>query len=96
MGLAPFEMAVRPCVSGQTLAPLTGTTLPLPPATRDGAALASSSRERFGRPRSEVEAALKSRSQAADANDAASNGASRAAETFGRRQKKPKAGKGDT
>ena len=95
MGLAPFEMAIRPCVGGQTLAPLTGTTLPLPPTARDGAALADTSRERFGRPRSEVEAALKVRGRAPDTTDAAGSGTPDTAKTFGRRQKKPKAGKGD-
>jgi hypothetical protein len=64
MGLARYEFAMRPLVDGQTLAPLTGTTLPLPPAIRDGAALAEASRERYGRPRTEVEAALKVRGQA--------------------------------
>jgi hypothetical protein len=64
MGLARYEFAMRPLVDGQTLAPLTGTTLPLPPAVRDGAALAEASRARYGRPRSEVEAALKVRGRA--------------------------------
>jgi hypothetical protein len=64
MGLARYEFAMRPLVDGQTLAPLTGSTLPLPPASRDGAALAEESRERYGRPRAEVEEALKVRGQA--------------------------------
>jgi hypothetical protein len=64
MGLARYEFAMRPLVDGQTLAPLTGITLPLPPASRDSAALAEASRERYGRPRSEVEAALQARGKA--------------------------------
>lgn len=64
MGLARWEFAMRPLVDGQTLAPLTGSTLPLPPASRDGATLAEASRERYGRPRSEVEDALKVRGRA--------------------------------
>jgi hypothetical protein len=64
MGLARHEFAMRPLVDGQTLAPLTGTTLPLPPAVRDGAALAEQSRERYGRARSEVESALQARAKA--------------------------------
>jgi hypothetical protein len=31
MGLSRYEIAGRVCVDGQTLAPLTGITLPLPP-----------------------------------------------------------------
>jgi hypothetical protein len=64
MGLARYEFAMRPLVDGQTLAPLTGTTLPLPPTSRDGAALAEASRQQHGKPRSEVEAALQARGKA--------------------------------
>jgi hypothetical protein len=64
MGLARYEFAMRPLVDGQTLAPLTGTTLPLPPASRDGAVLAEQSRTRYGRPRADVEAALQARGKA--------------------------------
>jgi hypothetical protein len=64
MGTARWEFAMRPLVDGQTLAPLTGTTLPLPSAVRDGTALAEASRERYGRPRAGVEAALQARGQA--------------------------------
>lgn len=60
-GLAAYEIAMRPCVEGATLAPVTGRTLPLPEPTTDGAALGAASRERFGRPRAEVEAALRAR-----------------------------------
>jgi hypothetical protein len=60
-GLSAYEIAMRPCVNGATLAPVTGRTLPLGPATTDGAALARASQQRFGRARAEVEAALRSR-----------------------------------
>ncbi len=94
-GLAPFEFAMRPLVNGQTLAPLTGTTLPLPPVTRDGTALAEASRQRYGRPRSEVDAALKVRGRAPGSTAEANTDASGKARVFGRRRKKPKAAKGD-
>jgi hypothetical protein len=60
-GLAAYEIAMRPCVGGATIAPVTGRTLALPPGVTDGAALAAAARERFGRARSEVEAALRHR-----------------------------------
>jgi hypothetical protein len=66
VGLSRYEFAMRPLVDGQTLAPLTGSTLPLPPVSRDGAALAAASRERYGRPRAEVEAALQARAKATE------------------------------
>lgn len=59
--LAAYEIAMRPCVNGATLGPVTGRTLPLPPATSDGAALAQASLARWGTPRPEVEAALRAR-----------------------------------
>jgi Type IV secretion-system coupling protein DNA-binding domain len=64
-GLAAYEIAMRPCVNGATLGPVTGRTLPLGPATTDGAALAHEARQRFGRARAEVEAALASRIEGA-------------------------------
>jgi hypothetical protein len=60
-GLAAYEIAMRPCVGGATLAPVTGRTLPLPEPTTDGAALGAASRRRYGQPRAEVEAALRAR-----------------------------------
>jgi hypothetical protein len=60
-GLAAYEIAMRPCVDGATLGPVTGRTLPLMPPSGDGAALARASRERFGVPRAQVEAALRER-----------------------------------
>lgn len=59
--LPAYEIAMRPCVDGVTLAPVTGRTLALPPATTDGAALGTASRRRFGVARTEVEAALRNR-----------------------------------
>jgi hypothetical protein len=57
-GLAAHEVAIRACVNGQTLRPVTGTTLPLPEPIRDPAELAHESRKRFGVPRADVEAVL--------------------------------------
>jgi hypothetical protein len=59
--LAAYEIAMRPCVGGVTLGPVTGRTLALPASTTNGAALAQASGQRFGRPRAEVEAALRAR-----------------------------------
>ena len=56
--LGAYEVAVRPSVGGAMLTPVTGKTYPLPEPTRDGDALAHASRERFGVPRDEVEAAI--------------------------------------
>ncbi len=55
--LGVFEVAIRPCVGGATLTPVTGTTYPLPEASRDGEVLAQASRQRYGMARDEVEAA---------------------------------------
>lgn len=59
--LPAYEIAMRPCVNGATLGPVTGKTLPLPPATTNGVALASEARTKLGRPRLEVEAAIAAR-----------------------------------
>jgi len=61
VGLGAHEIALRPCVDGATLGPVTGRTLALVPATTDGATLAQASLSRYGRPRAEVEAALQER-----------------------------------
>ena len=63
-GLAAYEIALRPCVDGATLGPVTGRTLPLPGPITNGAALAQASRERFGQSRIDVEAALRRRIEA--------------------------------
>ncbi|HEY1915738.1 MAG TPA: type IV secretion system DNA-binding domain-containing protein [Streptosporangiaceae bacterium] len=61
MGLGRYEVAIRPCFDGATLPPVTGTTLPLSEPVRDSDELAHVARERWGRPRSEVEADLQAR-----------------------------------
>jgi hypothetical protein len=60
-GLNAYEIALRASVNGPTLPPATGRTLPLTPATLDGAVVARLSGERYGMPRVEVEAALAAR-----------------------------------
>lgn len=91
MGLAKYETAIRPCVDGQTLPPLTGSTLPLPPPTRDGVALAEASRQRHGKPRAAIEAALKVRGRAPDEDGSASSVATKP-KTYGRRKKTSEGG----
>ncbi len=61
MGLDRFEAAMRPCVGGRTLSPVTVTTLPFPESTSDADELAKLSRERWGVDRAEVEAGLQAR-----------------------------------
>ncbi|MGH3191134.1 MAG: type IV secretory system conjugative DNA transfer family protein, partial [Streptosporangiaceae bacterium] len=61
VGLAAYEVAMRPCVDGATLGPVTGRTLPLVPPVSDGVSLARASRAQFGRPRAAVETALRER-----------------------------------
>jgi hypothetical protein len=67
-GLGAYEIAIRPCVEGATLGPVTGRTLPLGPPTTDGAALAQASLSRYGRPRAEVETALRERLESRSGN----------------------------
>jgi hypothetical protein len=55
--LGPYEVAIRPYVGGSTLTPVTGRTNPLGEPTRDGRELATQSRQQFGVPREEIEAA---------------------------------------
>lgn len=62
-GLGRFEAAARCCVDGQTLPPVTLTTLPPDPPLRNPTELAATSRERYGVPRAEVEAAMRRRLQ---------------------------------
>lgn len=59
--LGAFEIAMRPCVDGATLGPVTGRTLPPSSPTTDAPELAQASRERFGLQRAEIEAALEAR-----------------------------------
>lgn len=74
VGLGAYEVAIRPCVQGATLGPVTGRTLPLSPPTTDGAALIQASLSRDGRPRAEVEAALQERLQGRSGNDGLGRG----------------------
>jgi hypothetical protein len=53
--LGLYEVAVRPCVDGVTLPPITGRTRPLPEVIRDGADLSAASRRRYGQPAAEIE-----------------------------------------
>jgi hypothetical protein len=59
--LGPHEVAIRPCLNGVTVAPVTGVTLPLEEPVRDADVLAATSRHLYGRPRNEVEAAIRNR-----------------------------------
>jgi hypothetical protein len=61
MSLGRHEIAARFCVDGQTRPPVTGKTVPLGEPIRDAFALMQASRERFGVPRADVEAALRAR-----------------------------------
>ena len=61
MGLGRFEIALRPSVDGQTVTPVTGTTMPLGEPVRGGDELAQLGRVRWGRARAEVEADLAAR-----------------------------------
>jgi Type IV secretion-system coupling protein DNA-binding domain len=87
MGLAQFEVAVRPCVHGQTLAPVTGTTLPMSAPSQDAQGIAVASRQRHGQPRSDVEAAIKVRSTSPVAGKTAdTNADASTTRRFGRRR----------
>lgn len=59
--LDAFEAAIRACVDGQTITPVTGATGPLPERLRDPQVLAEVSQGRYGTPRADVEAARKAR-----------------------------------
>ena len=61
MTLGPFEVAVRACVTGTTQRPVTATTYPLPPPTRDPLQLAAASATRYGQPRQMIEDELAAR-----------------------------------
>jgi hypothetical protein len=68
MNLPEYEVAMRPCVDGRTLTPVTGRTLALPSPLRDPERLAAISRERYGRSKSEVEEAISRRQQSRPRN----------------------------
>jgi hypothetical protein len=59
--LGAYEFALKPCVHGQTLSPVTGMTLPLGDPLRDIEELAQASRERYGMARAAIEAGLRAR-----------------------------------
>jgi Type IV secretory system Conjugative DNA transfer len=60
-GLDTFEFALKPCIHGQTLSPVTGRTLPLGEPLQDANELAHASRERYGMTRPAIEAGLRVR-----------------------------------
>jgi TraM recognition site of TraD and TraG len=61
MGQGRYEITARLCIDGQTRSPVTGRTLPLAPATRDGEALRHELATQHGTARAEVEAGLLAR-----------------------------------
>lgn len=61
MGLEAHEVAMRLCVNGQTLSPVTGVTLPLDDEVRDASQLLEVLQQRHGRSRADVETAILSR-----------------------------------
>lgn len=75
MGLGPFDIALRPCVGGATVRPVTGSTYPLPPPVCDPVKLAAASANRYGQARHQIEAGLAARTHtpAATASGGRSN-----------------------
>ena len=61
LGLGPFEVAVSLSADNRTAPPATGRTLPPPAVTGMAAAARAQSRSSYGRPRDEVEAAIRAR-----------------------------------
>ena len=61
--LGPHEIALRPCVSGVTLPPVTGTTYPLPPPTTNPSTLTQLSLRHYGLPRSQIDQQTSARTQ---------------------------------
>jgi hypothetical protein len=59
--LGVYEFAMKPCVYGQTLTPVTGMTLPLDDPLRNAEELVQTSRERYGLARSAIDAGLRAR-----------------------------------
>lgn len=68
-GLPTREAYVAACVGGAVRPPASIRTLPLPPSLGSAQAVRQASRERYGRDRAEVEAAIASRGQAAERPD---------------------------
>lgn len=63
MGLGRYEIAARLCVDGHTRSPVTGQTLPLTSAIRDGEELRRELAAQYGTARADVEAGLLARTQ---------------------------------
>ncbi len=61
VNLGPHEIALRPCVGGITLPPVTGTTYPLPPPTTDPRGLAQISLRRYGLPHTQIDQQITAR-----------------------------------
>lgn len=59
--LGRYEVVAQLCLDGQVLAPATGVTLPPPEPTSAGERARRLSRERYGRPRSAVDAEIRAR-----------------------------------
>jgi Type IV secretion-system coupling protein DNA-binding domain len=60
--LSPHEIALRPCVAGVTLPPVTGTTYPLPPPTTNPTGLTKISLHRWGVPHTTIDEQMTTRS----------------------------------
>jgi hypothetical protein len=60
-GLGPYEVALKVALAGQVSSAATGVTAPPPAPTGFADAIRAASRERFGRDRAEVEAAIRRR-----------------------------------
>jgi len=73
MSLGAHEIALRPCVGGITLAPVTGITYPLPPPTTNPAALAQASLNRYGLPTTEIDQQITARTLVTPTLDRRSN-----------------------
>jgi hypothetical protein len=73
MNLGAHEIALRPCVGGITLAPVTGTTYPLPPPTTNPVLLAQASVHRYGLPTTEIDEQITARTLVTPTLDRRSN-----------------------
>lgn len=82
MHLPAYEVAMRLCENSATGRPVTGLTLPLPDAQANGTELIRRSAERYGSPRSDIEAVIRARTTPSTAAKAATPPLS-----FGRRKR---------